>query len=36
MDIVIVIVIGLALAVLGAWDFTHCKHRRGKLPEDIQ
>lgn len=36
MEIVIVIAIGLALAVAGAWEVAQHKHTRGKLPEDIQ
>ncbi len=36
MEVAIVIVIGLVLAVIGAWEVAQHKHPRGKLPEDIQ
>lgn len=36
MEYVIVIGIGIACALIGAWEVAHTKHKSGKLPEDIQ
>jgi hypothetical protein len=36
MEVGLVIVIGLGIAVFGAWDVAKHKHARGRLPEDIQ
>lgn len=37
METVIVVLLCLGVAVLGAWESARCRHgRRGKLPEDIQ
>jgi NADH:ubiquinone oxidoreductase subunit E len=36
MEIVVVICLGLACAVVGSWEVAKHKHHRRKLPEDIQ
>lgn len=36
METLFFVVLCIAIAAFGAWDSTRCRHRRGKLPEDIQ
>lgn len=34
--VLMLILIGILLAVFGAWLVTTCPHSKGRLPEDIQ
>lgn len=37
METILIVIIGLAIAIFGAWEVaSHKHHCPGKLPEDIQ